>query len=269
MQYRISEVAKLLGITPGALHFFEREKIITVKKRENGYRYYDTGDLFRLLSYEKYRSMGYPLKSVLQQFEKETNNRKAILERVQQQQDYALQMAAYYQSIAEGMEEHLTGIRAIDMLLNRYEIARSHEMVFLSDPSFGWISKDKGTAQDMQEWVKAMPHTRLSFAVCRNAAQGGISGSLGYAARREHAIEKNLPMKKAHVLPAADCLHTILTTDESFLDDPAVAFGGIMEEAQRRGLACAGSAWGTVLLVEIRPDKGLRPYLELWLPVKL
>ena len=271
MQYRISEVAQLLGITTAALHFFEKEKIIAVKKRENGYRYYDTGDLFRLLSYEKYRSMGYPLKSVLRQFEQETDNRREILERMQRQQDHALQMAAYYRGIADAMEEHLTGIRAIDALLNRYELACSPDMVFLYDSSCGWISKDQDIQLAMQEWIKAMPYTRLSFAVCKNAMRADPcrSGALGYAIRREHALEEGLPLEKTRSLPSADCLHTILATDESFLVDPSTTFEGLLLEARRRGLTLAGSPWGTVLLVEIRPDKGLRPYLELWLPVKL
>ncbi len=271
MQYRISEVANLLGITTGALHFFEKEKIIAVKKRENGYRYYDAGDLFRLLSYEKYRSMGYPLKSVLRQFEYETDNRKEILERMQQQQEYAIRMTAYYRGIADAMEEHLTGIRAIDALLNRYEIARSPDMLFLNDSDCGWISKEKSMQLAMQEWVNAMPYTRLSFAMCNSAVQVGKceSGSLGYAVRREHALQKELPLEKTYLLPAADCLHTILATDDSFLEDPSFVFESLFQEAERRGLILAGSPWGTVLLVEIRPDKGLRPYLELWLPVKL
>lgn len=266
MQYRISEVAKLLGITTAALHFFEKENIIAVKKRENGYRYYDTGDVFRLLSYEKYRSMGYPMKSVLQQFEHETDNRKEILSRMQQQQDYALQMAAYYRGIADAMEDHLTGIRAIDTLQGRCELAASPDMLFLYDASCGWISKDKAVQSIMQEWIKAMPYTRLSFAICPNTCK---PGALGYAIRREHALQRGLPLERTCPLPAADCLHTILTTDESFLHDPALVFSGLMEEAARRGLRPTGQPWGTVLLVEIRPDKGLRPYLELWLPVKL
>ncbi|HWR24310.1 MAG TPA: MerR family transcriptional regulator [Feifaniaceae bacterium] len=271
MQYRISEVAQLLGITTAALHFFEKEKIIVVKKRDNGYRYYDTGDLFRLLSYEKYRSMGYPLKSVLCQFEYETDNRREILERMQQQQAHAFQMAAYYRGIADAMEEHLRGIRAIDALLGRYELARSPDMLFLYDRALGWISRDRSMQAAMQEWVKAMPYTRISFAVHQDAAQAGKGqpGTLGYAMRREHAGQKGLPLEKARALPAADCLHTILATDDSFLEDPSVVFEGLLREARGRGLTCAGSPWGTVLLVEIRPDKGLRPYLELWLPVKL
>ncbi len=271
MQYRIGEVAQLLGITTAALHFFEKEKIIEGKRRDNGYRYYDTGDLFRLLSYEKYHSMGYPLKSVLHQFEYETDNRKEILERMQQQQEHALQMAAYYRGIADAVEEHLAGIRMIDALLDRYELVRSPDMLFLYDSTFGWISKDKSMQIAMQEWIKAMPHTRLSFAMCKNTAQAAKDrmGALGYAIRREHANQKCLPLQKARALPAADCLHTILATDDSFLEDPSFAFDGLRQEAHRRGLACAGRPWGTVLLVEVRQDKGLRPYLELWLPVNL
>ena len=58
MQYRISDVARVLGITPNALHFFEKENIIQVEKDQSGYRNYSIADVFRLLSYEKYRPWG-------------------------------------------------------------------------------------------------------------------------------------------------------------------------------------------------------------------
>ncbi|CAB1262377.1 MerR family transcriptional regulator [Clostridium sp. MT-14] len=68
MKYYVSDVARILGLTPGALHFFESKDIINAKKEDNGYRYYDEEDVFRLLSYFKYHSMGIPLKDIGRHF---------------------------------------------------------------------------------------------------------------------------------------------------------------------------------------------------------
>lgn len=270
MKYRISDVARVLGLTPGALHYFEREKIVTVKKEANGYRYYDIDDIFRLLSYEKYRSMGYPVKTVLQQFAYETDNRESIIERVRLRYEEALAQAEYYRQLASAIGEHLEGNLRIDSLLDRYELTQTADTLLLHDEECGWISKNKQAQYVAQQWVKAMPLTRLSVLLpVREDAERLPAGILCYSVAAEHARVLHLPLElQVTHLPASLCLHTVVHTDEAFLDDPACLFTALLQEVKRRGLTRNGMPWGTILLVEIRPDGGLRPYLELWAPVK-
>ncbi|QEY34825.1 MerR family transcriptional regulator [Caproiciproducens galactitolivorans] len=68
MKYHVRDVARILGITPGALHFFEKQNIINTKKERNGYRYYDEENVFCLLSYFKYHSIGMPFKDIGKHF---------------------------------------------------------------------------------------------------------------------------------------------------------------------------------------------------------
>ena len=270
VKYRISDVARVLGLTPGALHYFEREKIVTIKKEANGYRYYDIDDIFRLLSYEKYRSMGYPLKSVLQQFTYETDNRESIIERVRLRYEEALAQAEYYAQLASAIGEHLKGNLRIDSLLGRYALTQMPDTLLLHDEECGWISKNKQAQYVAQKWVKAMPLTRLSVLLpMREDTEQPPAGVLCYSVAAEHARVLHLPLElQVTQLPASLCLHTIVHTDEGFLDDPACIFTDLLQEVKRRGLTRNGMPWGTILLVEIRPDGGLRPFLELWAPVK-
>ena len=46
--YKIGEVARLLGLTTQALRFYEQEGVVTPKKSENGTRYYDEDQLILL-----------------------------------------------------------------------------------------------------------------------------------------------------------------------------------------------------------------------------
>ena len=57
MKFGITDVAKMLGLTTSAIHYFEKQNRIRVDKDKNGHRYYNVVDVFRLLSYRKYRSM--------------------------------------------------------------------------------------------------------------------------------------------------------------------------------------------------------------------
>ena len=41
-RYKIGEIARLLGLTPQALRFYEQEGVIVPGKSENGTRYFTT-----------------------------------------------------------------------------------------------------------------------------------------------------------------------------------------------------------------------------------
>lgn len=64
MIYSIKDLSEILGCTTSAIHYFEKENLIKVEKWKSGYRYYNVVDIFRLLSYTKYRSMGIPMKVI-------------------------------------------------------------------------------------------------------------------------------------------------------------------------------------------------------------
>lgn len=274
MQYRISDVARVLGVTPNALHFFEKENIITVQKGQNGYRSYSISDVFRLLSYEKYRSMGYPIKAIRAQFTNGADDRAGILQRVEAQKQEALDKAAYYARLAEAIEAHLVDMRKIDTLLGQYECIESADMLFLFDEKGGWISNHKASQMILRQWVAALPVVRLAFlhfglqpSLLPKSKEGG---TLGYMVEEALAKELHLPASlHVHRQPASSCLHTIVATDDRFLENPASAFHDIYEEAARRGVTPCGPAWGTILLVEVETDGCLRPYHSLFLPVKL
>lgn len=62
LKYKISEVAKLLGITTEAIRYYENQDIISPTKSESsGYRYYDVWDLHILIRARAYRQYGYSL----------------------------------------------------------------------------------------------------------------------------------------------------------------------------------------------------------------
>ena len=265
-KYGVSDVAQVLGLTPGALHYFEKEGLINVEKEENGRRYYSVADIFRLLSYTKYRSMGFPMKTVVRQFSGWENDRSVIAARVVDRRDYARAQAEYYGALADAIDRHLESINQIPGLLNNYEFAKSKEHLLLYDAECGWISKNRDSQLVAQKWVKAMPAVRLS-AVMKSVDDR--DARLGYTVLPEDAKRLDLPMElNVLTLPATSCLHTVVATDDSFSDDPAVVFDEPVRYALSRGFEISGMPWGTVLLVEVAPGSKLRPYVEVWVPIK-
>jgi len=62
--YHISEIAKLLGITPHTLRYYEKEKIIFPVRNENGERMYDEMDLTWLKFVMKLKQTQMPIAKI-------------------------------------------------------------------------------------------------------------------------------------------------------------------------------------------------------------
>jgi DNA-binding transcriptional MerR regulator len=264
--YSVSDVAKILGLTTSALHFYEKEKLIEVEKNEHNHRFYNKVDIFQLLSYTKYRSMGFPMKTVVKQFSGSENDRRLIFRRMEEQKKEALRKAAYYTELADSIEAHIAGAQRIDDLLNQYEFTQSPQTLFLYDEEGGCISKDHRAQTVIQKWVKSMPATRL--AVMLHSTET-MKANLGFAVTSEKAKTLSLPIElKAEKLPPLSCLHTVVSTDNEFPDNPHIVFEEALRYARSRGFTLLGKPWGYILLVEVASKVAAKPYIELWVPIR-
>ena len=265
MKYNISDIARILGITTSAVRYFEKENLISVEKDESGFRLYHVVDIFRLLSYKKYRTMGFSMKTVVKQFGGGENDRKIIQSRVAKQKQEALKKAEYYKNLADYIGEHLESIERIDKLLDKYEFAMSPAMTFMHGSECGWLSKVPEEQKIVHKWVDAMPATRLSVIL---DMKDESKGCFAYSASPEVVRHLSLPTK-LHVeeLPSTSCLHTIAAADDRFSEEPHLVFEKPLEYARKRGFEINGKPWGHILLVEVAQGARLKPYVELWVPI--
>jgi len=265
MKYSTKDLAEILGCTTSAILYFEKEKLIQVEKEENGHRYYKVVDVFRLLSYMKYRAMEMPMKTIISQFGGKENNRSLIQEREEFYKEEALKKAQYYTDLAGAIEEHLVGVRKIDALQNHYEFAQSPEMLVMCDEECGWLSKNRSSQHLIHEWVKAMPMVQLSIL-----DKGMELSDFGYLIDPKKQRKLGLPLDLyTKILPSTSCLHTIVKAEENFAEQPQNIFCQIKEYARAKGLEVGAMAWGKILLVEVEEGAKLHPYVELWVLIKI
>ena len=85
-RYKIHEVAKLLGIAPSAIRFYEKKGLFEAKKDEyNGYRYYDQDDIGIIWSIIYHRTIDMSLDTI-KDF-KDLDSLAKKREMIQQQKD--------------------------------------------------------------------------------------------------------------------------------------------------------------------------------------
>jgi len=265
MRYSITDLAELLGITTSGIRYFEKENLIQVNKEINGNRYYNVVDVFRLLSYTKYKNMEVPMKMIIKQFSGEENNHLLIRKRMELSKMKAYEKAKYYQQLADSMEENINSICLIDELLDKYEFAKSPKILLIYDEECGWISKNRESQKIVHQWVKAMPTVQL--AVIKHMENN--CSNFGYIATEEKVKELNLPINlNIKILESTSCLHTIQMVDDELTLNPGVVFEKAMRYAKSRGLEIAGDLIGKILIVEVEKPAKLHTYIELWVPIK-
>ena len=63
--YRIGQLAKLAGVTPDTVRYYEKQKMLEhVVRREGGYRLYTDHDLQRLRFIRYAKQLGFTLESI-------------------------------------------------------------------------------------------------------------------------------------------------------------------------------------------------------------
>ena len=60
MQYKIGDVARILGISTDLIRYYEKKGVVTpVKDKNNDYRYYDTWDINYLIGCLWFKNFGF------------------------------------------------------------------------------------------------------------------------------------------------------------------------------------------------------------------
>lgn len=262
MRYYIGDVSRILGLTPGALHYFERESVIETPKEENGRRYYSTEDIVRLMSYKKYRSMGVPLKQIARQFSREGDPLGTIADRLARRRQEAQRMAAHYQALSEDIDAFERAVRSIAGQLGRYNVRSSPEVLLLQHEPDGLMTHDKREQERTQLWLEHMPATRLAVTLCEDGREARFGYALLEARAQALSIAEETPVVRR--LPERIALHTIVRCDDLY-DRPMQAFEDALAYMAAHGLARTGTAWGYIVVVDC--SHGIREtYVELWAP---
>lgn len=258
MWYAVGAVARTLGLTPGALHYYEREGLITPLRSESGRRYYDDASLWRLLSYEKYHSMEYPIKTVIEQFMGD-GHRAMIEARVRDRLNEARRKSAYYAQLAAAIETHVEAFNQIDELLTDSRVETKPPFYFWHADE-GWISGDPKQQAIAARFIAAMPAVQIAF---RRSESGKTVPGYAISESLAQIVGFEAP-EQAVRMPERRYLRRVLLREHDFIYAPGTAFEPLLRECADKGLTPEGPSFGRVLLVEIDRANDFQAYLDLW-----
>ena len=167
--YKIGEVARLLGLTTQALRFYEQEGVVTPKKSENGTRYYDEDQLILLLSFKKYRQADFSVQDIVTHFFKE-DDLSGLRGQTLARRDMLLEQSALLRRRAEAFGAFEARLAYAQRHLDEPTLCERPLLHMLS-PSLSELDfVDFKSRDSLEQFIAAMPDTRISFA--RKSAPG-------------------------------------------------------------------------------------------------
>jgi len=199
--YKIGEVARLLGLTTQALRFYEQEGVVTPKKSENGTRYYDEDQLILLLSFKKYRQADFSVQDIVTHFFKE-DDLSGLRGQTLARRDMLLEQSALLRRRAEAFGAFEARLAYAQRHLDEPTLCERPLLHMLS-PSLSELDfVDFKSRDSLEQFIAAMPDTRISFA--RKSAPGS-ERDFRLCANDEACVE---PAACAHAAAHPGALHS-------------------------------------------------------------
>lgn len=247
MSYSIGDVSRVLGMTPSALHFYEKEGIIDTPKEESGRRYYEDADVNRLISAKKYRAMGVPLRDIARQFSRDGMTGEQVLVRMREKRAEAERLSAQYAALAGDIDRLIElGERGIGAA-GQVDIRPAEDILLFQASDSGFLPRERAEQRIVQRWLEAMP--AVSVAIVQERG-GRAAFALAITARRAQDFGFMENGKNVRRVPGGMALHAVVHCGEEQYERPEAIFDPLRAFAREHRFAPRDALYGSVLFVD-------------------
>lgn len=196
-KYYIHETARLLGLSDQALRFFEKKEIITARRDEKGYRYYDENDIGRLLAYQNLRSCEFNMEETLEVLNSGSENYTAEILRHK------------IRSLEQKMRRTEATIHYLGDQIAKLEMCSDRRVRLVRElrPEFHMIP---ARSDHTRLWLEAMPIVRSAMLLPVNHRDNldlNIVYILAADDCRRHGLETLSKIPDAMTWAPQECLH--------------------------------------------------------------
>lgn len=240
MRYKIHEAAKMLGISPQTLRFYEQYGILTHERAgEGGYRQYTDVSMDLLMSLRKCRNCGFTVAQTAQILREADGGR--IGEALEERAETLERQAEMQLRIAGSLRATAALTRRVEAGAGRFEERERPEGVARVVKRAGAQRPEPSAMEQVGIWAEWLPLVRWMIRYRPDDLEKGERPDYGFIVDAKNAaflgVEELAGIE--HIPPCA-CLYTLMrwrTGTGEVLD--CVRRGA--EEADRRGLRLCGA----------------------------
>jgi len=267
VRYKIGDVARILGISPDLIRYYEEKGVVSPQKDPyNNYRYYDTWDINFLIDCLWFKNFGFGIEQVAHIVSQ--NTYEELLANLAARGDELMNSIHYQELLLHRIRKYHEILKELPKYIGKCDIRRSAEFVRYLNRYNTMYDNDSELQTLSREWLKYMPFSRRYFEVPEDGLLGegddyawGFSMGMRYV--REFNIEIKPPVKH---IPSQLCIHSAFTSTgkDKFT---ARHLDYITDYAEKNNLKVAGCAFGNLACSVI--DKGeITGFFEVWLPIE-
>lgn len=267
MRYKIGDVAKILGISPELLRYYQRKGVVTPATDENNnYRYYDAWDINFLIDCLWFKNYGFGIEQTARLVS--DSSYEDVMAAMHARRDEIADDLRRRQLLLDRAEEYFAAMERTRTQLGKCDLVYSPA----SCRYFNRRNYDYENIDELQElslqWLKFMPFVSRCFEIKREALEGdAMDYSWGYSIDIELVEKLGVPLvPPVQRLPSVPCVHTVFTSSGKTEFSPR-RMDFVMDFIRENGLSIAGDARGN-LICSVMEDGRLTGYFEVWLPVE-
>ena len=267
MRYKIGDVAKILGISPDLLRYYEKKGVVKpVKDHTNDYRYYEPWDINFLIDCLWYKNFGFGIEQVAKIVSRSSYD---DIISTMEEKDTEIEAAIRHQEmLLRRAREYLQEVKRARTLLGKCDLVYSPEIVRYLN-RYNFIYDNSKELQSLSHrWLQYMPFTHRCFEIGREDLENKTDNyAWGFSLSMDYVRELDVPVEKPVIhLPSEPSVHSVFKSSGKNAFTPRhLKF--LMDYVRENGLRVAGNARGNLVCSVLEDDK-LTGYFEVWLPIR-
>lgn len=266
MQYKIGDVARILGISTDLLRYYERKGVVTpTKDKQNDYRYYDAWDINFLIDCLWYKSFGFGIPQIAYMVSDCYHG--DLLDMLAEKQDELKDLIHHQELLLRRISQHMEQVKRVKDQAGICDIAPCPEVICYLNR----YDADYDNSNEMQklskQWLQYMPFLQRYFEMPLIPGEThahhyawGFSLEMEYV--NEFSVPINPPVKHQ---PSVECIHSVFKSSGKDAFSPK-HIDYLYDYASQNGYTVAGDARGN-LVCSVVDDGNLTGFFEVWLPV--
>ena len=267
MKYKIGDVAKILGISPDLLRYYQKKGVVTPTTDENNnYRYYDAWDINFLIDCLWFKNYGFGIEQTAKLVS--ASSYDDVLTDMRQRCDEIRDSVRHQTMLLERSEQYFSAMGRVRTMLGRCDLVYCPEVYrFLNR-----FNADYENITELRElscqWLRYMPFVNRCFEIEREDLENRTDNyAWGYSMGIDFVEKLHVPLDPpvAH-LRSEPCVHAVFTSSGKDEFSPR-RLDFIMDYICENSLTLAGDARGS-LVCSVLEDGRLTGYFEVWLPVE-
>lgn len=268
MRYKIGDVAKILGISPDLLRYYEKKGVVMpMKDKHNDYRYYDFWDINFLLDCLWFKNFGFSIDQISEMVQIPSAEELDTL--FLNKEDELHATIERCQMLLRRSEEHRNDLKKTQELLGVCEIVDSPEYIRYLNRYTDAYDNTPSLQKLSHDWLELQPFTRRCFEIEPEflLSDDGKDYAWGLSLDMEYVKELNVSTAPpvAHI-PSHKSVHSVFKSSGKGNFSPQL-IRYLVDYALECGYQLCGPARGNLLCSVKQPD-GLTGYFEVWIPIE-